>query len=682
MKESSKFALGSCTFLLFLLNASFANANCPAQFTNLGFNGDPFVSGVAPGWSGRVDPGVTPKRYTGAQYESGVAQGIEARNGWAQATTIYQTGTVCPGYEYEITVRAGYIYRSGPRWESAIGVAQGTVDRWEFVQSTSVIWGFSDNQNITTQATLRAVAASDTMTILIHIVLAWSDAWIDDIVITPISTVTLPPSPTPTITPTPRYTLTPTPTLPAELGPNVLVNGDFEAGFNNNIGTGWSSFTNASGGYFKENAKLGPMGGGIYGLTRGNEDSENIRMSSKVYLVEVGRYNMVNRLRQELSDDVLTIAKTDVEPRLPGDPLSDPESYGRQWADWWYDRSAQDNIWAHAYYGLNEPSMNIVEDLRKVARFELAFTRRLHERGLRSIVLNHSLGTPSVLEYMLLPEVAALLAEADYVGYHAYSVFETRAMCDTGDQDLVYRYDRIVQMYRDRNWRMPPLVWTEGGDHGIVPGGFPSPADVRDDLVCAITPIRQRPYLMGLCYFLTSQWPNMQWPDFDLTLYPEIIDGVRAGNRAHPHDAHSGTMAQQFGGSRESFDRGIIQSFDTTPGTLYIVQGWFQYTFFDGYPNTWPSTADVRLGWDPTGQTANVLAPTLQWTNNMIGPVMEDTDMWYPWQATFLATGNRTSLWIRARQANALPSVRVAVDDLIVRQVLSSAPGGTHISIY
>jgi hypothetical protein len=280
---------------------------------------------------------------------------------------------------------------------------------------------------------------------------------------------------------------------------------------------------------------------------------------------------------------------------------------------------------------------------------------------------------------MLVPEVVELLSEADYVGYHPYSQLPY-LMCDPEGFDTVLRYIPIIDLYEERGFRMPPVIYTEGGDHGIDPLGPRTPEMVRDDLVCFEGVMRQYPWTVGLCYFLTAQWPSMQWPDFDLTRFPQIITGIREANRAHPYDAYEGQNAQLLGGQREVFDLGICQPVATVSGGRYIVSSQLAYSFYDGqagggHAAAWPSAAEVYLGWDPTGQTSNGNASTIQWTGNLVGHPMAETDRFYRCQRTFTATGLQASVWIRGAQDQAVPSVRVNVDDVWVRQALSGDAG-------
>lgn len=653
---------------------------CPAAFANLGFDGDTFNNGVAPGWSSSTDGGVTFRRRVGGNFQGGVAQGIDAANGWAQKSYLFQSGQVCAGTEYEIKVTAGWspATANGTRWTSSLGVAQGHQTDWSAMTHQAQLWPFG-TAAATNTAALRVIALGGVLTVMIKIEQAWSSTWIDDMSITVVGAATIPPTATHTLTPTSVNTKTPTPTLPPQLGPNLLTNSGFEGAFSNGVASGWTGFAAAAGGYHKQNALLGRIGGGIYGFMPNwptNMDDENVRMSAKTYLVDLSRFNMVKRLREELGDDTLIVAKTDAETLFPnGDPYSNPTLNGRYMADWWAARSVADGFFAHAYYGVNEPDMNHVPNLIKAAQFELAYTRRLHQLGLRSVVLNHAFGTPANLNNMLIPEVRDLLAEADYVGYHPYADPRYNRTCDPRGFDIVMRYTQIRALYDQRGWRVPPAIYTEGGVHVIVENGSPNPQEARDDMVCYEALLRTQDRMaIGLNYFVTASWGG--WAGYDITRYPLIIDGIRAANRANPYDARTGLRAQQVGGKREPFDRGVAQAVNTQPGATYIIELWAQYTFYDGYPNAWPSSAVIRVGWDPSGQTANPDAPSVQWSGNLVGGTLVETDIWYRFQATVIAGGPQGSLWLRAAQAQALPSVRVSFDDVSLRQSLTSAPVG------
>lgn len=679
MTQWFRFPLPVC-ILLFPISLSSVQAACPAVVANPGFNA-PFTGGVASGWTVTPETGITPKQFTGAPYEGSSAQGFQARTGWNWRVTVYQVITVCPGSEYEVRIRAGWINltSNSNRWVSSLGAASGAVTQWGQMSVTETLWDYG-NATTSVDKSLRIVALGNQITVMAYLELGWSDAWVDDMVITEVGQATVPPTSTPSPTPLVGSTATPTPTSPSQLGPNILVNGDFESGFQSGLANNWTSFATAQTGYTKENARLGRIGGGIYGFDSNNpgQDDENVRMSAKTYLVDLGRYNLVERFRNELGNDVLTIAKTDAETLFPnGNPYlapADPEANGRTMADWWHNRSARDGFYPHAYYGLNEPDMNTPTNLQRAARFDLAFTRRLHELGHRSIVLNHSFGTPGDLNNMLLPEVRDLLAEADYLGYHGYAAgSSTSRSCDPNAAYIVFRYDQIAPMYAQRNWRIPPMIYTEGGDFTFNAG---EAAAVRDDMICFEGKLRERS-IVGLCYFVTGSWGG--WHDWDITRFPLIIDGVRDVNRAHPVDAHDGTGAQQVGGERAAFDRGVVQSFATQADSYYLIDGWAHYTFYDGYagggqPARWPAAAEILVGWDPTGQTGNPAAPSIQWSSNLIGTAIGDADLWYRFQKTFTATGNTASLWLRGRQQQATPSVRVSFDDVSVRRDLAGVP--------
>jgi hypothetical protein len=169
-------------------------------------------------------------------------------------------------------------------------------------------------------------------------------------------------------------------------------------------------------------------------------------------------------------------------------------------------------------------------------------------------------------------------------------------------------------------------------------------------------------------------------------LYPEIIDGCRAVNRAHPTDAHGGLYAQEFGGRSETFDMGITQQFETEPGRMYAFRGWFRYEFEEG----WPNQLTICVGWDPTGQTDSADAPTVQWSGDLIAlgqnnPIHDrpwDTDIWYEYAADMPATGSNASIWIRGTEPTGTTSARVYVDDITLVATGEPVPVSSRLETY
>ncbi len=479
--------------------------------------------------------------------------------------------------------------------------------------------------------------------------------------------------------------------------PGRIANGDFEGSFTNGVAEAWEAFEVRPGGFWKPNELLGRLGGGIYGCFEGHPDPDydcideyqSVRMSAKAYLIDASRYDLVGRFEGWLGPEVLTIGKIGPETVTHIYPDGDTwehnaEADGRRFADYVHENWILTNpgFVADAYYCLNEPSVNVVTNLQRVCKFELGFTRRMHELGYRTCVLNNSVGTPATLENMLIDEVRELFAEADYVGYHAYGNWDSGWMCPPEADPYTYRWQTVAQWYIDRGWRFPPVLYTEGGQYWWE--GEKTPQQISDDLVCFERRERQEEFWsIGLQYFVTGAWPGA-WDAMHIGRYPEIIDACRAANRAHPVDAHGGIRSQEFGGTGK-FDLGIVQAIETAPGWTYSFRGWFKYEYELG----WPNHAVIRVGWDPTGQTTNALASTVQWSEDLIAlgannPIHDgpwDSDLWYRYTDVFAATGDSASIWIRGSQRGGANRVRIYVDDVELAGT-PPPPGASHLTIY
>lgn len=610
--------------------------------------------------------------------------------GWETADSYqYQTVNVVPGASYQASLwlvrRDGTDESLEMTWfdgnwqqgtEQRIYMSQGPeVSTWREFSGSSVV---PTRDHVTIVLRYRHTFATNI-----------ASMHVDDLVLhgpvpgerTPTATPTI--TPTPTVTPTSPIPSTPTNT--PVTGGELLANGGFEGTFaGHGVAQGWNGFIVSPNGFWKENQKLGRLGGGIYGcrIDLGcPEDEQNYRLMGKTYLVSQDRDNLIGELPNQLGQEVITIAKWDAEaPDIYPDGDTWPNNAyddGRRFANYYYDTwmTKFPGVTADAYYGLNEPSVNDVGHLVKVCAFETGFTDRMHELGCKAIVLNNSVGTPGNVANFYIQEVRDLLAMADYVGYHAYGDWETGWMCPWFAEEETYRWQTIAQHYIDNGWRFPPVIYTEGGQYWWE--GEKTPEQVRDDLICYEGRERTEEFWsLGLCYFVTAAW-NGGWNAMNIGRYPLIIDGCRATNMAHPVDAHGGTKSQEFGARKQSFDRGIYQQVSTTAGRDYRFTGWLKFEYDEG----WPHAATIRIGWDPTGQTANPNAASVQWTSDLISsgpnnPIHAgpwDHDLWYQYDTTFHATGSTAALWIRGSQPTTsprTPSVRIYADDLSLKEVL------------
>jgi len=461
---------------------------------------------------------------------------------------------------------------------------------------------------------------------------------------------------------------------------NLLYNGDFEQPFPDRVARGWKEYSIWESGLVAANPQTGPIGGGVYGAARCRggvceEDVETLRMSAKVHLVDRARMDMVSRIREEMGPDAIVVLKLSPEDwenqRGMRNLEGDIEANGAAFAEYCYEECARTGHWPRCFYGQNEPDMNNAEALAKVCRFELAFTRRLHQLGLRSCVVNNSTGTPGPKANMYIPEMRALLAEADYVGYHCYGGPKDELMCaESSLFDFSLRWRQFAEGYRKRRWRFPPMIYTESTTWGGWMGSERfTPETVRDDILCFGGKMLEDPWVVGMCIFNTGAWAGQVWKKWDITRYPRIIiDPIREWNRSHPVDAHGGRGSQVIAGIGERVDRSICQEAATVAGRRYDLSGWFKFEFFDCRGRPLGHTAWAQLGYDPTGQTSDMEANSIRWSGNLIGKEIVETDLWYEAKQEFEAQGDRTSVWVRFRQPEKKPSVRLCIDDVVLRE--------------
>ena len=451
---------------------------------------------------------------------------------------------------------------------------------------------------------------------------------------------------------------------------NRIANADFEGSFTEGVAAEWKPFAIGDKGYHKVNARLGPIGGGVYGARvhdkeQGDwrEDLMTIRLAGKTHLIDASREDVAKKLREVHGDDVITIVKYGPEDyfskkgqRVPGD---DPIAQGREFADHCLERSQQSGIRATCYYGVNEPHMNDADALAKVCIFEKAFTDRLHQHGMRSIVLNHSTGTPGDRRNMLIEPMRELLAVADFVGYHCYGGPTDELMCAPSSVAHSMRWRTFARWYEERGWRFPPMIYTEATTWGGWHDQF-TPEAIRDDILCMTRRMTQTRWEIGMCLFCTGCWPGQIWCKWDMSAFPKIIDQLREYNLAHPVDAHSGVQAQQFGGTGEGFFRGVAQAFPTRAGSNVHLSAWLKYEFYDG----WPCNAQIQVGVDKTGQADDHRAKSIEWSDDLVVGRGLNSEMWFEYSIDFAPTNEQSSVWVRAIQRGAGAAVRVSLDDV------------------
>jgi PKD repeat protein len=449
---------------------------------------------------------------------------------------------------------------------------------------------------------------------------------------------------------------------PGPGGPNLVANGGFESAFSNGLATGWTQWSLAGSGYWKSSSRLGRIGSGSYGSSTQAFNAVT-RLNPKVVLLEGNALGMASALRSALPDARI-VGRLFID-HLVSQYLSNPELYGRKHAE---DCFNQNRPEVNAWQGMNEPDVNNVENARRVARFEKAFSDRLHELGLKSVVLNIAVGNPGNMDNMLLPEIVDLLAGADYVGYHAYGGIKDQLMVGPESPWFAHRFRTYLKMYRERGYRMPPVLYTEcttfyAWKRGYTEPGYApfEPWQIRDDLIAFERESRQDPWAVGMAIFLLGS-SSPRWDGWEVSNEPVIYQGAGDDNFNRPADAKAGLFAQQFGGNASELTGGILQAIDVEPGARYRLS-------LEAKHETYGPNARVgfRVGYDLTGQTANARAPSVVWSDDLIALEARETDIWYGYSRSFTASGSRASIWIEGAGPG-YPRFRISVDEVKVHK--------------
>ena len=139
----------------------------------------------------------------------------------------------------------------------------------------------------------------------------------------------------------------------------------------------------------------------------------------------------------------------------------------------------------------------------------LPFSDRIQELGRKSVVFNLAVGNPGDMSIMLLPEIVATLATADYAGYHTYSSPKDKRLVGPQSAWYAHRWRFYASMYRERGLPMPPVLYTEMNEwyqwkEGRTPPGVaPSqPWEIRDDFIAFERESATDPWAVGIAIFL------------------------------------------------------------------------------------------------------------------------------------------------------------------------------------
>ena len=119
------------------------------------------------------------------------------------------------------------------------------------------------------------------------------------------------------------------------------------------------------------------------------------------------------------SPETLRIGRYYVEEDRQSDLLRDPEHA----AEWLVEDHIMHREDPHAFdvwVGFNEMARNDEKRWRHMGRFDAAMADRLHAHGLKYAASSHGVGHPTVLDFVLLPEVREGWSKADYIAGHEY----------------------------------------------------------------------------------------------------------------------------------------------------------------------------------------------------------------------------------------------------------------------
>lgn len=440
---------------------------------------------------------------------------------------------------------------------------------------------------------------------------------------------------------------------PAAVAENLILNPGFEQPFSGGVAAGWQSWSASGTGYWKQSSRLGRIGAGVYG-GGGTVVPIITRLAPKTILVSDIGLGATGGLRAAMPD-ALIVGRLFID-HVMNQYLTDPEFYGRKHADDCYTAHL-DKPGIDAWHGFCEPYMNEVEAARRVARFERAFALRCRERGLKSCVFNLAVGNPGDMNIMLLDEVIACLAVADYAGYHSYGGTRDQFMVGPQAPWFSLRWRSYMNMYRERGLRMPPVIYTECTTFTAWKGTFTA-AQVRDDLIAFEALSKPDPWSVGMCIFQFGAG-DPTWDARQCMNEPVIYQGCGDYNLNHPADAWQGLYSQQFGENSGGFTGGIRQVVTLAPGKSYKLRHTMKYETYgvNGVPS-------FCVGYDLSGQTGDPNAATLTWSADLISLENRETDWWYEHSLAFTATGTTASIWFKGSQLPSKSRWRIMVDEV------------------
>lgn len=664
-----------------------------------------FTNGIANQWIGWKDAGLPGQvHYDGTDrvYEGSHSQKLVMPTPTSdyQEAGIYQRIYVVPGENYTATVRV-YLQIDNPDgWDllAFLGLDPYGLDSGD---SSSTAWTEVSTYGQWRTATTTVKAVLPVMTISLKATRKFpryrdTKVWFDSVTFTgPVPT-----DPPPTSEPDP---VDPESLIPATLGPNLVANPSFEDTYTDGVSIGWNKWWTAGSGQWKRSQRVGKIGGAKYDCAG---EPENVEMRPKTCLVTAGNPedDPNNNGTLGASDYYKTFEHMQ-DTVIVGRPMVD-ENYGLYYANpTYYGTRLAEHCKVYeqryprvdAWIDWNEPGWDA--NWQQVLLFSMAFTQRAHELGLKTCVINLATGCPGNIWQMVNegydPHCGELLAVADYLGHHVYGGPTDHFMVTNQNADdacsFALRPRRFKDMYDRRGWRFPPIIATEGSTWVPWHGTY-TPDQVLDDLTTMGSYMNANNWWCGYTNFVVGA--QCSWVDFDLvgqyvTGGKSMAQAVGDWNYQHPADAKDGYYSQMFGAGEVHpknlteltpaglFNGGVNQAVSgLLSGEAYLLIAWIKYEF----RGMQPTQLEFYLGVDPTGQTGDGNAPTIDWgIDQVVDKAKVHETFTHVWR-TFTAIGPTASIWLRANHATSNPSFKFYVDLVEVRQ-LDDAPPGPSIEL-
>ncbi len=675
------------------------NPNMEDGFTNGGAN--QWVAWKDSVWAGQIHYAGTDRKYDGS-YSQKLVFPLPPRDN--SEAGIYQQIYVVPGASYTVTAQiqvsfAPQTYNGEDilAWLGVDPFGQASGDGYGMVWSSEVA---TQNTWITKSVTVTAVFP--VMTVGLKGTRKWpqhgdgAQVWFDHVTISgPVPT-----TPPPGQEPDP---IDPETLIPATMGPNLVTNASFEEAYSNGVSAGWSKWWTNGTGAWKRSRRVGKIGGGRYDCcclpALGAMNAKTILFyggtpppGNPSDPGGSGTYGDIEYLMNDFPEleDTIFIGRPAVDDNW-GTYRTDPVRYGRQLADQLYMKQQQYPRF-DCWQGVNEPDTG--STWQTVVAFEKAYAERLHELGMKSCSLNLSTGSPGniwrMIDETFDPSCRDLLAVADYLGHHCYGGPTDDLMVVNQQWDdtcsFGMRPRRFWDMYNRRGWRFPPVIATEANSWGGRTHEWGDTV-MANDITTAGDYMNYNNWWCGYTHFVVGA--SCSWVGFEIGDHPAIMNAISAWNYEHPADAKAGYYSQMFGAGNVHpknlteltpaglFNGGVNQAVSgLISGEAYLLIAWVKYEF----RGLQPTQLKFYLGVDPTGQTSNGNAATIDWGIDEVADKAKVHETFTHVWRTFTAAGPTASIWLRANHPTSNPSFKFYVDLVEVRQ-LDDAPPSPSIEL-